>query len=356
MFDPPKNGVLNCRSDLARREGPSTLHKLVDWIPCKTKGRATPVKIIGKNKESGWFLISDNGKEAWSSDKYIEVNDASERENEEEDSESETVKNDLEKAINEAERLNEKPPKKDCKGEAQSGPIIEQEQEQGPDSNCTAYPNDLYSSKNSGEDLVNQVKRAANKGVNNKVETFLELYSPMAIYLQEKTGWPASVTLAQMALETGWGTSILLRKDNNFGGLSCWKRDLNSVKVLKNPQLVKAVKSNDVKIIGAIIDDSEKVKIKNPCNFSRPEGYYYRSYESLNDAALLYLDNILESGSYKKSSDYVKGQFKAGVKADYNKVIEGLRPYAVASDYRKQLIGIIKRNNLEKYDNQKICQ
>ena len=44
---------------------------------------------------------------------------------------------------------------------------------------------------------------------------FFNLYAPAAMDHQVKYGIPASVTLAQMALESTWGTSDLARLGNN---------------------------------------------------------------------------------------------------------------------------------------------
>lgn len=46
-------------------------------------------------------------------------------------------------------------------------------------------------------------------------QSFFELYAPMAIEQQQKFGIPASVTLAQMALESGWGEGRAIKEGNN---------------------------------------------------------------------------------------------------------------------------------------------
>uniref|UniRef100_A0AB33J3S1 Glucosaminidase domain-containing protein n=1 Tax=Prevotella sp. GTC17254 TaxID=3236794 RepID=A0AB33J3S1_9BACT len=48
---------------------------------------------------------------------------------------------------------------------------------------------------------------------------FIDRYAPYAMEQQIKYGIPSSVTLAQMALESTWGTSKLAREDNNFFGI-----------------------------------------------------------------------------------------------------------------------------------------
>lgn len=48
---------------------------------------------------------------------------------------------------------------------------------------------------------------------------FFERYAPIAMQQQQKYGIPASVTLAQMALESGFGSSRLSREGNNYFGI-----------------------------------------------------------------------------------------------------------------------------------------
>lgn len=48
---------------------------------------------------------------------------------------------------------------------------------------------------------------------------FIDRYAPYAMEQQVKYGIPSSVTLAQMALESTWGTSKLAREDNNYFGI-----------------------------------------------------------------------------------------------------------------------------------------
>lgn len=50
---------------------------------------------------------------------------------------------------------------------------------------------------------------------------FIERYKDVAMEEQRKYGIPSSVTLSQMAFESGWGTSPLARNGNNFFGIKC---------------------------------------------------------------------------------------------------------------------------------------
>ena len=55
--------------------------------------------------------------------------------------------------------------------------------------------------------------------MNQEKQAFFERYAPLAIEQQRKYGIPASVTLSQMALESGWGKSALSQECNNYFGV-----------------------------------------------------------------------------------------------------------------------------------------
>lgn len=52
-------------------------------------------------------------------------------------------------------------------------------------------------------------------------EDFIRRYADIAMRQQKKYGIPASVILAQMAYESGWGSSDLAQKGNNYFGIKC---------------------------------------------------------------------------------------------------------------------------------------
>lgn len=52
-------------------------------------------------------------------------------------------------------------------------------------------------------------------------EDFIRQYAEIAMRQQKKYGIPASVILAQMAFESGWGSSDLAQKGNNYFGIKC---------------------------------------------------------------------------------------------------------------------------------------
>ena len=56
---------------------------------------------------------------------------------------------------------------------------------------------------------------------NAQKASFYERYAPIAMEQQQKYGIPASITLAQMYLESGGGTSKLAVNGNNYFGIKC---------------------------------------------------------------------------------------------------------------------------------------
>src|SRR5210317_985528 len=52
-------------------------------------------------------------------------------------------------------------------------------------------------------------------------EAYIQNYKHIAVYEMERTGIPASITLAQGMLESNWGRSELAVKSNNHFGIKC---------------------------------------------------------------------------------------------------------------------------------------
>lgn len=151
-----------------------------------------------------------------------------------------------------------------------------------------------------------------------KQQAFFDKYKNYAMQTQILFGVPASITLAQAALESGWGESGLTKNANNFFGIkadSSWK--------------------GEKYLIGT------KEYVNN--------GYitiqsYFRKYnspvDSFNDHAKFLLNNsrykglfLLDVYNYK---DWANGLKTAG--------------YATAPNYGTVLINMIQQYELFKYD------
>ena len=139
---------------------------------------------------------------------------------------------------------------------------------------------------------------------------YIEKYQVLAINEMNRSGIPASITMAQACLESGNGNSELSRKSNNHFGIKC-----------KSSWKGKSVRYDD---------DS-----KNEC---------FRKYSSVEESYIDHTNFLMDNPRYfflfqLKPDDYVgwaHGLKKAG--------------YATARDYGHRLIKIIEEYQLYRLD------
>lgn len=141
---------------------------------------------------------------------------------------------------------------------------------------------------------------------------FIERYADAAMEEQRKHGIPASVTLAQMASESGWGSSDLARKGNNYFGIKCSREWLAAGKPYS-------------------LHDDDKPDEKF-CN-----------YVSV-DESIAHHSRLLMGERYKECRKYSP--------TDYHRWLVGLKRagYATAKDYVQSCEKIIMRYRLYLYD------
>jgi hypothetical protein len=139
---------------------------------------------------------------------------------------------------------------------------------------------------------------------------YFETYKEMAIHEMHRSGVPASITLAQGALESGDGNSRLARNGNNHFGIKC-HNDWNGKKMYE--------------------DDDHP----NEC---------FRKYGSVED-------------SYRDHSDYLRTKERYAFlfdlnPADYKAWARGLKKagYATSPTYADKLIQIIEEYDLHRFD------
>jgi len=139
---------------------------------------------------------------------------------------------------------------------------------------------------------------------------YIEKYQLLAIEEMNRSGIPASITMAQACLESGNGNSVLSQKSNNHFGIKC-----------KSTWTGKTVS----------YDDDER----NEC---------FRKYNSVEESYIDHSDFLMNNPRYfflfqLAPNDYVgwaHGLKKAG--------------YATAGDYAQRLIKIIEENQLFNLD------
>jgi hypothetical protein len=141
---------------------------------------------------------------------------------------------------------------------------------------------------------------------------YFERFHTMAIDEMHRSGVPASITLAQGALESGDGNSTLAREANNHFGIKCHE-DWNGKKIFED-------------------DDS-----RNEC---------FRKYASAEDS---YRDHT----EYLKSKSRYAFLFELDLR-DYKGWARGLKKagYATNPRYAERLISIIEEYGLSKYDDE----
>lgn len=205
---------------------------------------------------------------------------------------------------------------------------------------CVDFDEDFYNQRNSGQKMASEIR-----SYSGKKGPFIRYFGPLAVYVQQKTGYPASALLAQWADETGWGTSKQVRVNNNIGGHSCWKKNRGYKYPTKPPIPMYLTPRIDVS-----------------CTYKRPrgEGGRYMTFQNIREAALSQVYNILDNPgterNYGEARLEVKKSFLKGKKPDPYKVIDGLDGYAAfPPNYQARLKAHIKRNNFERFDQLTIC-
>ena len=153
-----------------------------------------------------------------------------------------------------------------------------------------------------------------------KQTEFFKKYAPYAINTQIRYGVPASITLAQAALESGWGSSGLTLNANNFFGIKDFPNDeWHAENYVANTKEFK---------------DGSYYSLPQPFRkYTTPQG-------SFNDHA-----TFLEKNSrYKKL-------FSIPV-ADTVGWATGLKAAGYATDptYASKLINMVNTYNLKQYD------
>lgn len=144
---------------------------------------------------------------------------------------------------------------------------------------------------------------------------YIDTYKELAMKEMEKSGIPASITLAQGILESGNGNSTLARKANNHFGIKChdWKG--------------KSVRH----------DDDEK----NEC---------FRKYKSVDESYHDHSEFLTTRSRYASLFELKRDDYKAWAK--------GLKKagYATSPTYADALIRLIEENELYKYDEEVVAR
>jgi len=145
---------------------------------------------------------------------------------------------------------------------------------------------------------------------------YFESHSYIAMSEMERSGVPASITLAQAALESGWGEGKLATQANNYFGIKCngeWKGDTYYIED----------------------DDYEGGKLIKSC---------FRKYDDVTTSFYNHTDYLQHRGLYDHLFDLER--------TDYYNWAHGLKKagYATDATYAEKLIKIIETYGLMSYD------
>jgi len=145
---------------------------------------------------------------------------------------------------------------------------------------------------------------------NGSVNTYIDRYSSLAVSEMERTGVPASITLAQGMIESDYGRSTLARTANNHFGIKC-----------HSDWTGPTIRHHDDR--------------RNECfrKYRTPEESFYDHSDFLRKGSRYSFLFSLNQTDYKA---WAKGLRRAG--------------YATNPDYANMLIRKIEEHNLHQYD------
>jgi hypothetical protein len=149
-----------------------------------------------------------------------------------------------------------------------------------------------------------------------QIHNYIDQYSALAVQEMQRTGVPASITLAQGIVESRYGTSKLSVNSNNHFGIKCNNNWSGGGYYHKD-------------------DDYENGKLIKSC---------FRTYASAAESYIDHSNFLLENSRYHFLFELDQTDYKAWAK--------GLKKagYATAKTYAKHLISTIERFELYKYD------
>ncbi len=156
-------------------------------------------------------------------------------------------------------------------------------------------------------------------------EKFVTWMKPFAFFVQGWTGLPMTVTIAQAALSSEWGTSTAFKKHKNIFKLTCWQP--------------KTVLSGEVQI------GPHKFSYKATCSADKAAGQVgkWMSFATREESFFAYLDMILESHAqtYKPLQDHLQHALKTIPPRPPS--YRGVTPMMAAFSHDGSYIGSLKR-------------
>lgn len=171
-------------------------------------------------------------------------------------------------------------------------------------------------------------------------QAFLDYIGPIAVQVQQFTRIPASVLIAQAALESGWGTSNLAVNGHDLFGITCSTRGERT----RYP----------IREYGDHGDWSYtwgRCDARFPRNNGERGGHV--SFNHTYESVYAYASTLLATGYYPHIRATIS-RTPAFQAASWKEVVRGLGPYSVRG-YGYQVASLIRSNNLEWYDHIQLC-
>jgi uncharacterized FlgJ-related protein len=177
---------------------------------------------------------------------------------------------------------------------------------------------------------------------NSRKKAFLHYWGPHAVMIQEKSGLPASVLLAQWAEESFWGSSNLYVKANNLSGHFCPAR--------------KAGETYEYEIKFA---DYSRVMVAQCGGDTAQKGSRALIFASPVDSAWAHAYNLTQAPSREASYRQLRAEAanaKPGQPADWRKILPELdRHYAPGQSYGKKIANHITSKGLDSWEKVRLC-
>lgn len=148
-------------------------------------------------------------------------------------------------------------------------------------------------------------------------QAFFEKYAAWAMEQQQKYGIPASITLAQAAIESSWGESALAKEDKNMFGIHATRSWIDSGK----PHVTR----NDMGLVEFCKYGSEAESFEHHSRFLMENQRYSRCFTYASDDHARWAQAICDAGY-------------------------AYRPPENPNRYANTIEGIINGNNLGRYD------
>ncbi len=170
---------------------------------------------------------------------------------------------------------------------------------------------------------LNSVGRSAtiNKPTTASHEAFIEAVSPTAVAIQNQEHVPASISIAQAALESDWGQSKLAADYNNLYGV-------------KGSRFTR-----NVDLPTKEFEDGKWKTIDQP----------FRWYDNWNDSMWGHA-SLLVNGTDDNAKRYSEVIDSDNYKDAAHALVDG--GYATDPDYAEKVIDLIETYRLDKYDEQ----